>query len=76
MRVHLIILPTLLMRLRSRTVKALCRVCLMRAGASDTLKRGVWARATLRVAGRGWTCVVPRRVHASTPVTAGRVGAA
>ena len=46
----------------------------MRAGTCDTLKRGVWARATFRVAGGGGTGMVPGRVAASTLATAGCVG--
>ena len=76
MLVHLVILPTPLTGLRGRTLEALGRVCFMRAGTCDTLKRGVWARAALRVAGGGGTGMVPRGVGASTPATAGRVGTA
>ena len=76
MLVHLIILPTLLTGLRGRTVGALGRVCLVRAGACDTLKQGVWARATLRGACRGGASVVPAGMNASTPAAARCVGAA
>ena len=76
MLVHLVILPTPLSGLRGRTLEALGRVCFMRAGTCDTLKRGVWARVALRVAGGGGTSMVPRGVGASTTVTAGRVGTA
>ena len=75
MLAHLVILPTLLTGLRGRTLRALGRVCLMRAGACDTLKRGVWAGATLRVAGGGGTGMVPSRVGTGTPAAAGCVGA-
>ena len=74
--VHLVILPTLLTGLRGRTLRALGRVCFMRAVACDTLKRGVWAGAALRVAGGGGTGMVPGGVGTSTPATAWRVGAA
>ena len=60
--VHLVILPTLLTGLRGRTVGALGRVCLMRAGTCQTLKRGMWAWSALRVAGGGGTGVVPSGV--------------
>ena len=76
MLVHLVVLPTPLKGLRGRALGALGRVCFMRAGTRDTLKRGVWARAALRVAGGGRTCMVPGGVGTSTPVTAGRVGTA
>ena len=76
MLVHLVVLPTLLMGLRGRKLRALGRMCFVRAGACDTLKRGVWARVALRIAGGGGTGVVPCRVGASTPATAGCVGAA
>ena len=76
MLVHLVILPTPLTGLRGRTLGALGRVCYMRAGTCNTLKRGVWARATLRVAGVGRTSMVPRGVGTSTPATAGHVGIA
>ena len=75
MLVHLVILPTLLMGLRGRMLRAVGRVCLVRAGACDTLKRGVWARATLHVACRGGACVVPSGVSASTLVAVRCVGA-
>ena len=52
------------------------RVCLVRASTCDTLKRGMWTRAALRVEGRGGTEVVPRGMDPSTPATAGCVGAA
>ena len=74
--VHLVVLPALLTGLRGRTLGALGRMCFMRAGACNTLKRGVWARAALRVAGGGGTGVVPCGVGTSTPATAGRVGTA
>ena len=74
--VHLIILPTLLTGLRGRALGALGRVCFMGAGTCDTLKQGVWAWGTLRVACRGGTCVVPGGVNASTPAAAGCVGTA
>ena len=70
---HLVILPTLLTGLRGRTLGALGRVCFVRAGTCDILKRGVWAGATLRVACRGGTGVVPSGVGASTPAAAGCV---
>ena len=73
MLAHLIILPTLLTGLRGRTLGALGRVRFMRAGACDTLKQGVWAGATLRVACRGGTCMVPGGGSASTPAAAGCV---
>ena len=76
MLVHLFILPTPLTGLRGRTLEALGRVCFMRAGTCEILKRGVWARAALRVAGGGGTGMVPRGVGAGTPATAGRVGTA
>ena len=74
MLVHLIILPTLLAGLRGRTLGALGRVCFVRASTCDTLKRGVWTGATLRVACRGGTGVVPSGVGASTPAAARCVG--
>ena len=46
----------------------------MRAGACDTLKRGVWAGASLLIAWRGGTCVVPSGVNASTPAASRCVG--
>ena len=76
MLMHLIILPTLLTGLRGRTLGALGRMCFVRAGACDTLKRGVRAWSTLRVACVGGTGVVPSGVSASTPAAAGCVGAA
>ena len=76
MLVHLVILSTLLAGFRGRTPGALGRVCFVRAGACNTLKQGVWARATLRVACGGGTGVVSGRVVASTPATAGCVGTA
>ena len=72
---HLVILPTLLTGLRGRTLGALDRVCFVRAGAWDTLKRVVWAGATLRVAGGGGTGVVPSGVGTGTPAAARCVGA-
>ena len=48
----------------------------MGAGTCDTLKRGVWAWATLHVACRGGTDVIPSGVSASTPAAAGCVGTA
>ena len=74
--VHLVILPTLLTGLRGRALGALGRVCFMRAGAGDTLKGGVWARAALCVAGGGRTSVIPGAMGTSTPATAGCIGAA
>ena len=74
--VHLVILPTLLTGLRGRTVEALGRMCFVRAGTCDTLKRGVWAGATLHIAGRGGTSVVPSGVGASAPAAVGCIGAA
>ena len=76
MLVHLIILPTLLTGLRSGTVGALGRVCFVRAGTCDTLKRGVWAWTALRVEGRGGTSVIPGGVGTRTPVAAWCIGAA
>ena len=74
--VHLVVLPTLLTGLRGRTIRALGRMCFVRAGACDTLKRGVWATVALRVAGGSGTGVVPRSVDTSILATAGCVGAA
>ena len=74
MLVHLIILPTLLTGLRGRALEALGRVCFMRASTCDTLKGGVSAGVTLRLAGGGGTSVVPRRVAASTPAAVKHVG--
>ena len=74
MLVHLIILPTLLTGLRGRALRALGRMCFVGAGTCDTLERGVWAGATLRVACTGGTGVVPSGVGASTPAAAGCVG--
>ena len=73
MLMHLIVFPTLLTGLRGRTLGALGRVFFVRAGACDTLKRGVWVWATLRVACGGGTGVVPSGVSASTPAAAGCV---
>ena len=73
---HLVILPTPLMGLRGRTLEELSRVCFVRASACETIKRAVWARETLCVAGGGGTDMVSRRVAASTPATPGCVGIA
>ena len=74
--VHLVILPTLLTGLRGRRLRALGRMCFMRAGTCDTLKQGVCGGAAFRLAGGGGTGMVPRGVGTSTPATAERVGAA
>ena len=63
-------------QLRGWLVRALGRVFFVRAGKCDTLKRGVWAWAALRVAGGGGTGVIPGGVGTSTPVTAWCIGAA